>query len=209
MITCNLTKPESTLDQVRKSFPNLRATDAALIATALVMSGRYALAVYDGKQHRWPEDYASLINALMGELHQIQASSDAPVKKTKAAPEEEAVEVKVGLIPSFAAGERMLGDKEELKTLLGEIIQKGVEYVYSPNDIGWQWCLDRANWSTLSEGDLTRRVKLKAVFEGGAAGVEVGAGAPKKRAARAPKAPIEIDEAADLPAEADVADDDA
>ncbi len=196
MITCNLTKPESTLDNVKKSYPKLKPTDAALIATALVLSGRYALAQYDENQFRWPEDYQKLTSALMTELNQIQ-TADPPVKKTaKALAEEEAVEVKVGLVPNFAAGEKVLGDREDLKTLLSDVLAKGVEYVYAPTDIGWQWSLDRANWSTLSKGDLTRRVKLKATFQGEAVGVEMGTAAPRKRASKK-VAPVEAEPLAD------------
>lgn len=186
LITSNLSKPENTLDQVKKSFPKLKPTDAALIATALVLSGRYALARYDEREFSWPGDYKDLTKALSSELHIIQQSVEGPARKSaKAIAEEEPVEVKVSLLPNIKAGESVLGDREDLKTLLSDIISKGVEYVYSPTDIGWQWALDRANWSTLSEGELTRRIKLKALFSENAVGVEMGATPTRKRASRA------------------------
>lgn len=199
MITCNLTKPEATIDQIRKSYPKLKPTDTALIATAIVVAGRYATARYDESSHRWPSEYDGLTKALMGELQQIQRSTETGKKTAKAAVEEEAVEVRVGLEPNFEAGEKLLGDREDLKTLLGDILKGGVEFVYSPTDIGWQWALDRANWNTLSDGELTRRVKLKTAFEGHSVGVEVGS-ATKKRASRA-KAPVEAPEPAPEPVE--------
>ncbi len=186
MIVCNLTKPESTLDQVKKSHPKLKQTDAAMIATALVLSGRQALAVYEGSQYAWTSEYGELTAGLMKQLLQIQSMSE-PVKKTKNAPEEEPVEVRVGLLPNYQEGERVLGDREDLKTLFGDILQGGVEFQYSANDIGWQWALDRVNWATLSDGELTRRVKLKAVFQGEAVGVEMGLTTKRKK-----KAAVEV-----------------
>ena len=62
------------------------------------------------------------------------------------------------------------------------MLQEGVEYAYSPTDIGWQWALDRANGSTVSSGDISRRIKVKASFTEGAVGVEMGVGGTKKRA---------------------------
>ena len=68
-----------------------------------------------------------------------------------------------------------------MKALLSDILQEGVEYLYAPSDIGWQWALDRANWGTVSNGDITRRIKVKASFTEGAVGVEMGVGGVKKR----------------------------
>jgi len=182
LIVCNLTKPEATLDQVKKSYPKLSQTEAALVAAALVLSGRHARAEYDGITYDWPEDNNRLQQALTTELAQLQQSADPPPKKTaKNAVEEEAVEVKVGLKANFNAAEPFLGDREDLKTLLGDILQAGVEYQYSPTDILWQWALDRANWNTVSDGDLTRRVKLRATFIDSTVGTELGVGGVKKR----------------------------
>jgi len=183
LITCNLTKPETTLDQVKKAYAKLKPTDAAMIATGLVLSGRYAMAVYDGSQYTWPEDSSKLESAMMPELQMITQALEAE-KKKKAGETEEIVEVKVELLPNLAMGERALGDREDLKTLLADILQAGVEYVYSTTDVGWQWALERANWSVLSHGELMRRVKLKAVFQNGSVGVEMGTQAPKKRATK-------------------------
>lgn len=186
MITCNLSKPEATLDQVRKTHEKLSPTDAALIASALVLAGRYAIANYDGRAFSWPENHHDLASALRVELEQLMEHFEAPTKKTKTAPEEEPVELKLSLSPNYTAGQSMLGDRKDLKTLLSDLIAQGVEYVYTPADIGWQWALDRVNWNTLSDGAFTRRVKLKTVFEGDTVGVEVGSSAPKRRASKKP-----------------------
>ncbi|MBS1705079.1 MAG: hypothetical protein JST40_04340 [Armatimonadetes bacterium] len=188
MIVCNLTKPESTLDQVKKNYPKLKQTDAALIASALVVSGRQALAVYEGEQYAWTKDYDNLTVALKGQLLHLQEVAE-PVKKTKSAPEEEPVEIKVGLIPNYAAGEQFLTEREDLKTLFADILQGGVEYQYSATDIGWQWSLDRVNWTTISDGELSRRFKLKATFQGDAVGVEMGL-TPKRGSKK--KAAVEV-----------------
>lgn len=201
MIICNLTKPESTLDQVKKSYPKLQQTDAAQVATALVLSGRYALASYDEKTYTWPEDYESLAKAMIGQLESVQQQAE-PVKKTKAAlaaAEEEVLEIKIGLVSNFEQGERVLGDRGDLKTLFSDILHQGVEFQYGPTDIGWQWALDRANWNTLSDGILTRRIKLKAVFQGDSTGVEMGQTGPKKT--RAKKAAAAVEVPAEAPAE--------
>ncbi len=186
MIVCNLTKPESTLDQIKKSYPKLPQTDAALVATALVLSGRYAQAVFEEKSYNWPTDYNDLASALMDVLKIAQTDAE-PAKKTKAAlaaAEEEAVEVRIGLTSNYDEGEKILGDRDDLKTLFSDILHKGVEFQYSGTDIGWQWALDRANWSTLSDGELTRRIKLKAAFQGDSVGTEMGTG-PKRRTKKA------------------------
>ena len=44
MLTINLTKLETALEQVRKAYPKLQPTDAALLASALTLAGRHALA---------------------------------------------------------------------------------------------------------------------------------------------------------------------
>jgi len=200
LIVCNLTKPESTLEQVKKTHTKLKQTDAALVATALVLSGRYALAAYEGMEYNWPGDYEKLTKALIRQLLMIQISEApaVPVKKTKAQmlEEEAAVECKVGLKPNYSEASSVLGDREDLKTLFSDILDKGVEFQYTPQDIGWQWALDRANWSTMSDGELTRRVKLKATFEGATVGIEMGL-TKKKPTGRAAKA--EVVEEVDVP----------
>lgn len=184
MIVCNLTKPESTLDVVKKTFPKLSQTDAAQVAVALVLSGRYAQAVYDEQIYTWPEDSDKLATAMLIQLSQVQQSVEAPVKKTKAAlaAEEEAVEIKVGLVSNYAVGEQILAEREDLKTLFSDILHKGVEYQYTATDIGWQWALDRVNWHTKSDGEFTRRIKHKTIFQGDATGVEMNVAGSKKKA---------------------------
>ena len=163
MIACSLIKPESTLDQVKKTFPKLKPTDAALLAIATVLSGRYALANYNENQYEWPHDYEKLTTALMGELEIIQQNLGGTTKK-KAAADEEAPQVNINLIPNYAVAEQILGDRDDLKKLLSDMIQEGVDYNYTPNDVGWQWALDRANWRVLSKGEFTHRVSFVANF---------------------------------------------
>ena len=186
MITCNLTKLELALDQMRKSHPKMIPADAALLAGALSLAGRHAIAIYDGNQFTWPEDYSKLTHSLVGQLEMVQEGIEttAPKKTAKSAPEEEPVTVTVGLTPNFSAGEKHLQDRDDLKTKLSDILQDGVEFVYSNQDIGWQMALDRANWSTVSGHDISRRIKVKATFTEGAVGIEMGTGTPKKRAAK-------------------------
>ena len=112
----------------------------------------------------------------------------APKKTTKSAPEEEPVIVTVGLMPNLAAGEKVLKERDDLKAKLSDILQDGVEFVYSGIDIGWQWALDRANWTTISNTDLSRRIKIKASFTEGAVGIEMGAAGAKKKSTKASKA---------------------
>lgn len=193
MVTCHLTKLETALDSFRKSYPKLKPADAGLLASALTLTGRHALALYEGQQYKWPEDYAKLTEAMVGQLEMVQQGIDHTKKATKTAPEEEPVVVTVGLAPNLAAGEDLLKDRDDLKVLLSDVIQAGVEFVYSSMDLGWQWALDRVNWSTISGGELSRRIKIKAAFTEGAVGMEMGTGtkkrAPKKAAAPAAEAP--------------------
>lgn len=199
LITCHLTKLETALEQVRKAYPKLPPTDAALLASALTLTGRHAIALYDGKQYTWPEEVDSLTKAMVGQLEMVNESIEAP-KKTKAAAEEEPVTVTVGLMPNLSAGEKLLEGNKKLQQMLSDALQEGVEYVYSPLDLGWQWALERANWSTVSGKDLSRRIKVKASFTEGAVGIEMGTGAPKKRASKAKAAAaaaVETEDAAD------------
>jgi hypothetical protein len=183
-----LHKPESTFDQVRRSYPNLKPTDAALVATAVVLSGRYALAVYDDQQFEWPKDYQSLTQALLKELALIQESGTGGGKRgSKAQTEEEASEISMRLLPSYIAGEKILQGREDLKTLFSDILQQGVEFTYAPGDVGWLWALERVNWNVLSSGEFTRRLKFKGVFADKSVGIEMGVPVPKKRGGRGPK----------------------
>lgn len=184
MITCHLTKLESAVEQIKKSNPKMKPSDAALIASALVLTGRHALAIYDNEQYKWPEDYEKLTKRMVGELDQISASIE-PVKKTKTVVEEEPILVNVGLTPNFSAGERLLGERKDLKSKLSEMLESGVEFIYSPTDLGWQWALDRANWATIADSEISRRIKIKASFTVGAVGVEMGTQTKKKPSKKA------------------------
>jgi hypothetical protein len=192
LITCQLTKLETALDHLKKAHPKLKPADAALLASALSLTGRHALAVYEGEQYRWPEDYEKLTKAMVPHLQIVQEGIDAtaPKRVAKTAPEEEPIMIAVGLAPNMAAGENLLEGRDDLKAKLSEIIQAGVEFSYTGSDIGWQWALDRVNWNTVSGQEMSRRIKVKVEFTEGAVGVEMGTG-PKKRTRAKAAAPAE------------------
>lgn len=183
MITCNLTKLETALEQVRKAYPKLNPTDAALVASSLSLVGRHAVAVYEGEHYVWPEDYSRLTEAMSRQMEMVQEGIDAnaPKKVSKTAPEEEPITVNVGLMPNLSAGEKQLDGYDGLKAVLSDALQNGVEFSYQTGDLMWQWALDRANWSTIAGRDISRRVKVKAGFTEGAVGLEMGLGGTKKR----------------------------
>ncbi len=185
MITIQLTKLETALDQIRKSYPKLKPADAALIASGLTLAGRHAQAIYDGTHYTWPDQYEELTKAMVAQLELVNEGIETTKKVVKNAPEEEPVIVTVGLAPNMTAGERFLEGRDDLKTLMSDILQSGVEYVYSGTDLGWQWALDRANWNTIAGSEISRRIKIKASFTEGAVGIEMGTGTPKKRAVKA------------------------
>ncbi len=203
MITCQLTKLETALDQLKKNYTKLMPADAALLASALTLTGRHAIALYDGEQYVWPTDNDKLTRAMVAQVQLVQEAieNNAPKKVSKNAPEEEPVTISVGLMPNFSAGENLLSDRDDLKTVLSDILQDGVEFAYSPTDIGWQWALDRANWNTITGQEISRRVKIKTSFTEGAVGVEMGLAGAKKRPSRAKAA--EVAEIADVPDAAD------
>lgn len=190
MLTCHLTKLETAVDQLKKAYPKMQPTDAALIASALVITGRHAIAHYDGENYYWPADYDKLTKAMVSHINSVSDEIE-PVKKTKTAVEEEPVIITVGLSPNYTAGEERLLARSDLKAKLSDILQEGVEFVYSPTDVGWQWALDRANWSTITGSEVNKRIKIKASFTEGAVGVEMGT-APKKRASGGKKKAEEV-----------------
>ncbi len=186
MITCQLTKLEAALDTVKKTYTNLVPADAALLASALTLSGRQAIALYEGEQYVWPEDYERLSAAMVPQMRQIQEAveANAPKRVTKNTPEEEPVMVSVGLMPNFSAGERLLDNRDDLKAKLSDVLQEGVEFAYAPTDIYWQWALDRVNWNTVAGQEISRRIRIKATFTEGAVGVEIGLAGTKKRTSK-------------------------
>lgn len=198
MITCQLTKLEAAFDQIRKTYPKVKPADAALLSSALVLTGRHAIALYDGQQYRWPSDYEKLTQAMVAEVEMAKESLEG-AKKSKTAPEEEPFLVAVGLMPNFSAGEKILEGRNDLKKVLSEALQEGVEYVYSTSDLGWQWALDHVNWTTVTGGELARRVKVKTTFTEGAVGVEMGTPGAKKRPSRAKAAKEEAAQEASEP----------
>lgn len=204
MITCQLTKLEAAFDQVRKTYPKMKPADAALLSSALVVTGRHAIALYEGEQYRWPADFEKLTQAMAPEV-EIAKDSVEGAKRTKSSPEEEPLLVGVGLMPNFSAGERILEGRDDLKKTLSEALQEGVEYVYSATDLGWQWALDHVNWTTVTGLELVRKVKVKASFTEGAVGVEMGTAGAKKRPSRAKAAKDEAAPKTEEPAKAEEA----
>ena len=192
MMTCQLTKLETALDQLKKAYPQLVPADAALLASALTLTGRHAIALYEGEQYVWPDDNEKLMRAMVPQVKITQEAieANAPKRVSKTAVEEEPILMNVGLMPNLTAGENLLQGRDDLKTVLSDILQEGVEFVYATNDIGWQWALDRANWSTISDTELSRRIKIKASFTEGAVGIEMGAAGTKKKATKATKVAV-------------------
>jgi len=197
LITIQLTKLESALDQLRKIHPNLMPADAALLATALSLTGRHAIALYEGEQYTWPEDYERLTRAMVPQMKIVQEAIEhsTPKRVSKTAVEEEPVTVTVGLMPNLTAGEQLLAERDDLKAVLSDILQEGVEFAYAGTDLGWQWALDRANWNTISGEEMSRRIKIKASFTEGAVGIELGTGA-KKRTTKKTAEVVEVAEEA-------------
>lgn len=182
MIICNLTKPETTFDHVRKVYKDLIPTDVALLATALVESGKFAIAERDDAEFRWPEDHEKLTLALSETIRYTESQLVDTTKKATKATEEMEVVIDLHLRPNLEAGEKLLGDREDLKTLLADILDAGVEFQYAPNDIGWPWSMERVNFATVTEGGTHRRsYRVRPVFTGSIMGTEVG-GPAKKRA---------------------------
>ena len=193
-MTCQLTKLETALDTLKKAYPQLVPADAALLASALTLTGRHAIALYEGEQYVWPDQNEELLRAMVPQVKQTQEAieANAPKRVAKNAVEEEPVLMSVGLMPNLTAGENLLQGRDDLKTMLSDILQEGVEFAYASTDIGWQWALDRANWTTLAGQDVSKRVKSKTAFTEGAVGVEMNAGAKKRPAAK--KAVVEEEE---------------
>jgi hypothetical protein len=196
VLTCQLTKLETACDQVKKAYPKLGPTDAALVASALSLAGRHAIAVYEGEHFEWPTDFEKLCSAMSKQMDMVQdgIEMNAPKKVSKTAPEEEPITVTVGLMPNMSAGEKQLDSYPHLKVALSDALQEGVEFVYSPSDIMWQWALDRANWNTVTGREISRRVKVKASFTEGAIGIELGTGTTRKRKSKAAAAEEVADE---------------
>ena len=189
LIICNLSKPESTFDQVRKSYEKLKPIDVALIATAIVESGHFAKVVHDGKEYKWPQDQEELSKVLLVDVQaamelepELEPKPKRMTKAAKARALEEAVVVRL-TIPIKAnqkAGETVLGKRKDLKTLLGKILREGVEYMHAPTDIRWRWSLERINWSTVSGGELPHHVVFTPIFEDNSVGIELGPGGKRK-----------------------------
>ncbi|MEX2244633.1 MAG: hypothetical protein WD716_12390 [Fimbriimonadaceae bacterium] len=187
MISCNLTKPESTFDQVRKAYENLKPIDVALVATAIVECGHFAKVVHDGNEYSWPDDQEKLAKALVGDV-QAANESEGPAPKAKKVPkakaklvEETIIKLSIPVKANQQAGEALLGKRKDLKTLLGDILKEGVEYLYTPTDIRWRWSLERVNWSTVSGGELPHHVIFSPEFSDSCVGIELGPGGKRKK----------------------------
>ncbi len=186
LISCNLTKPESTFDQVRKAYADLKPIDVCLVATAIVECGHFAKVAYDGKEYAWPSDQSTLAKALVGDVQTASNPNDEPkpkkISKAKAKLMEETVlKLSIPIVANQQAGEALLGKRKDLKTLLGDILKEGVEYLYTPTDIRWRWALERVNWSTVSGGELPHHVMFLPEFTDNCIGIELGPGGKRKK----------------------------
>lgn len=182
MTSCNLTKPESTFDSIRKTYKDLKPTDVALVATALVQAGKFADCVYDGQVYAWnPNQHEALTRAYQKEVEQVQQAETGLTKAKAKVMAEETVTLTCHLRPSMAAAERILGRRKDLITMVSDILSEGVEFLYSPTDLGWPWTLERVNWSTVSGGELMRRIKFQAEFEEPCAAVELAQSGKRKK----------------------------
>ena len=95
--------------------------------------------------------------------------------------EETVLRLTFPVVANQEAGEALLGKRKDLKTLLGDILKEGVEYLYTPADIRWRWSLERTNWSTVSGGDLPHHVVFTPEFTDNCIGVELGPGGKRKK----------------------------
>lgn len=180
MLTVQLTKLESTIDHVKKAYPKLKAVDISLIATALSVAGRHALAAYEEEHYEWPKDTEKLSKTMLSRILSIEGAMEPLKKVTKNSPEEEPISIIVGLAANHAAGQDFLGKRDDLKTLYSDIVEGGVEFTYQPHDLGWQWALDRVNWKVVSSEQIKRKVKIHTEFTEGATGSEIGAVVKKR-----------------------------
>jgi hypothetical protein len=182
LLPINLTKPELAFDAVRKDYKKLKPTDAALVSAALLQSGRAAVAIHDGQEYAWKaSEFDSMTKSVLREVEQVQQAIEPEKSKKSAKPvDDEVVTLSLHVRPSLDAAAELLGDREDLKTLVSDILESGVEFQYSPTDIGWHWTLERVNWATLTGGELARRIRFRTVFEGSSVGVELGPGGKKK-----------------------------
>ncbi len=181
MITCNLSKPEATFDQVRKQYKDIPPTDVALLSMALVESGRMAVAIHDGLEYAWNGKYdTGLSESLAREVAQVQEAVAGEKKKTAKGVEEESVGLTVHLKPSVPAGELILGNRNDLKVLFADMLNEGVEFLFSATDIGWHWNLERVNWTTFTGGELGRRIHFHAEFMAPHTTGELGVSGKKK-----------------------------
>lgn len=182
MTTVNLNKPESTFDAIRKSHKDLVPTDIALLATALVESGRFANAIHDGKEFQWnPEQFQSLTESLAREVTQIQNEFEGEKTTKKSSKADEEVALNLILKPNVQAGENILGDREDLKTVFGDMVNEGLEVMYAPMDIGWQWTVSRINWGSATKVEQRRRIKFNIEFAEPHSAVEVGTTTRKRK----------------------------
>lgn len=159
-------------------------TDAALLATALVEAGRYAIAEQDNKSFEWNlESMEPMTRAVLSEVKQVQESLEGEKKKTTKAAKteaEEPVTLTINLRASQAVGEHFLAGRNDLKTKLSDLLQEGVEFQYGATDLMWHWSMERVNWSTITGGDMSRRIRFSADFVDNNTAVELGPGGKKK-----------------------------
>lgn len=186
MITINLNKMESALEQVRKAFPNLRPTDVAHLTSAIVLAGRHARARYNEQEYDWPDDVGELAAILVRELLDAHGEDLNPSRKSTVS-EDEPIKIQLDLVPNVEAAEKQLDGRDDLLALFSEALQEGLEFNFQSHDVGWQWALDHVNWRTVSSGQISRKIRIRTLFSGGASGVEFGPGSSRQRSSKKTK----------------------
>lgn len=194
LIVCNLTKPEATLENIKKAYPKLAPTDSALLAVALTVCGRQALAEFEGNKYRWPDDLDKFGSALGEHFVALKGHFEVGEKKrtAKAIAEEEPIVVTYSLHHNTDAGDEFLKGHKDLKSLLHEILDGNIEYQFTPSDLMWQNAIDRINFDTRTGAPLGRRFLTKAEFAEGINAVEAGTATKRKRAPRTKAAKEEV-----------------
>jgi hypothetical protein len=189
-----LSKPEATLENIKKAYPNLTPTDSALLAVALTVCGRQALAEFEGNKYRWPDDLDKFASALGNHFVALKSHFEVSEKKraAKAMAEEEPITVTYTLHHNSDAGDEFLKGHNDLISLLHEILDGNVEYQFTPSDLMWQNAIDRINFDTRTGAPLGRRFLTKAEFAEGINAVEAGTSSKRKRAPRTKAAKEEV-----------------
>ena len=138
--------------------------------------------MHDGASYEWNSaEFQGMIDSTAREVSQVMDNFETEkTKKAAKAAEEELITLVVTLTPNIKAGEDVLGSRDDLKALFGDIVQEGIEYMYSPTDLGWHWTIERVNWAAQTSGEMRRRLRFRAEFVEPHIAVELGPGGKRK-----------------------------